>query len=79
MLKSTFFEPEDAAAIAEIAGKQSIKAVVDVPAGGEDFNLVQKVLKDTDVPVYNLPEKAARALETLRIYDKNIESSQRQP
>jgi acyl-CoA synthetase (NDP forming) len=70
MLKSTFFEPEDAVVISEISGKYPAKPIVDVPAGGEDFALVQKVLKDTDIPVYNLPEKAAKALRALRLYGK---------
>jgi acetyltransferase len=70
MLKSTFFEPEDALVIAEVSRKHPTKPVVDVPAGGEDFALVQKVLRDTDIPVYNLPEKAAKALRALRLYGK---------
>jgi acyl-CoA synthetase (NDP forming) len=70
MLKSTFFEPEDAVAIAEISRKHPTKSIVDVPAGGEDFALVQKVLRDTSIPVYNLPEKAAKALRVLRLYGK---------
>jgi acyl-CoA synthetase (NDP forming) len=70
MLKSCFFEPEDAVAIAEIAKKHSGKPVVDVPAGGEDFTMVYQVLRDASIPVYNLPEKAVRALKTLRTYHK---------
>ncbi len=70
MLKSTFFEPEDAVVISEVSRKYPAKPVVDVPAGGEDFALVQKVLKDTNIPVYNLPEKAAKALRALRLYGK---------
>jgi acyl-CoA synthetase (NDP forming) len=70
MLKSTFFEPEDAVVLSEISGKYPAKPIVDVPAGGEDFALVQKVLKDTNIPVYNLPEKAAKALRALRLYGK---------
>mgnify|MGYP001132239927 CR=1 FL=1 len=70
MLKSCFFEPEDAKAIAETAKKSLDKPVVDVPAGGEDFNMVYKVLQDTDIPVYNLPDKAAKALKALRAYYK---------
>ncbi|MDH5389974.1 MAG: hypothetical protein OEX10_02325 [Candidatus Bathyarchaeota archaeon] len=72
MLKSCFFEPEDAVAIAEIAKKHSGKPVVDVPAGGEDFTMVYQVLRDTSIPVYNLPEKAVRALKTLRTYHKTV-------
>jgi len=73
MLKSCFFEPEDAATIAEIAEKHSGKPVVDVPAGGEDFTLIHKMLRDTDIPVYNLPEKAAKALKALRMRHKTLQ------
>jgi acyl-CoA synthetase (NDP forming) len=75
MLKSCFFEPEDATVVAETAREHRDKPVVDVPAGGEDFALVQKVLKDSKVPVYNLPEKAAMALRVLRLYAKIKEKS----
>jgi len=70
MLKSCYFEPEDALAVVETAKKHKDKPVVDVPAGGEDFTLVQKVLRKTVIPVYNLPEKAAKALKVLRAYGK---------
>jgi len=70
MLKSCYFEPEDAVAVAEASKKYPSKPVVDVPAGGEDFDLVQKALRDTNIPVYNLPEKAADVLKALRIFGK---------
>lgn len=70
MLKSCYFKPEDALAIAETVEKHQRKPVVDVPAGGEDFTLVYETLRDTNIPVYNLPEKAARALKALQIYHK---------
>jgi len=70
MLKSCFFEPEDALAIAKTVKKYAEKPVVDVAAGGEDFALVHKKLQNTNVPVYNLPEKAAKALKSLRKYHK---------
>jgi acyl-CoA synthetase (NDP forming) len=70
MLKSTFFEPEDAWDIMKALNKHSKKPVVNVPAGGEDFNLVNRVLGKTSVPLYNLPEKAAKALKALRLYSK---------
>jgi len=73
MLKSCFFEPEDALAIAKVIDKHVGKPVVDVAAGGEDFTLVHRVLKDTNIPVYNLAEKAAKALKALRTYYKSIE------
>ncbi|MBX5328846.1 MAG: CoA-binding protein [Candidatus Bathyarchaeota archaeon] len=73
MLKSCFFEPEDAKVIPRIAAKYPGKPVVDVPAGGEDFALVYKVLGNTSIPLYNLPEKAAKALKVLRTYCKILE------
>jgi acyl-CoA synthetase (NDP forming) len=72
MLKSCFFEPEDAKVIPKIAKKYPDKPVVDVPAGGEDFALVFKVLGHTNVPLYNLPEKAVKALKVLRTYGKLV-------
>jgi len=79
MLKSCFFEPEDAVAVAKTSKKHPNKPVVDVPAGGEDFTLVQKVLKSTRIPVYNLPEKAAKALKTLRTYGKIAKTTKNNP
>lgn len=68
MLKSTFFEPKDAKAIPRIASKYRNKPVVDVPVGGEDFEKVHGVLGRSRIPLYNLPEKAAKALRALRAY-----------
>lgn len=73
MLKSCFFEPKDAKIIPKVAKKYPDKPVVDVPAGGEDFALVFKVLGNTNVPLYNMPEKAVKALKVLREYGKIIE------
>jgi acyl-CoA synthetase (NDP forming) len=72
MLKSTFFEPKDARVIAKIASRHGRKPVVDVPAGGGDFALVHRVLGKSDVPLYNLPEKAAGALRVLRVYGEIV-------
>jgi acyl-CoA synthetase (NDP forming) len=73
MLKSTFFEAGDAKIIPRIASRHSNKPVVDVPAGGEDFALVHRVLGNTKIPLYNLPEKAVKALKASRAYAKIIE------
>lgn len=75
MLKSCFFEPEDAKVIPEVAAKHSDKPVVDVPAGGEDFKLVYKVIGESSIPLYNLPEKGVKALKTLRLYGKILGGS----
>jgi acyl-CoA synthetase (NDP forming) len=68
MLKSTFFEPKDARVIPRIASRFPRKPVVDVPAGGEDFAKVYEVLGRSRIPLYDLPEKAARAMRVLRAY-----------
>jgi acetyltransferase len=68
MLKSTFFEPNDAKSLLKVASKHPDKPVVDVPAGGEDFALVYNVLGNTKIPLYNLPDKAVKALRVLRAY-----------
>jgi len=73
MLKSTFFEPKDAKALTKVMAKHVAKPVVDVPAGGEDYAKVHNVLKNTNIPLYNLPEKAVRALRVLRLYGQIIE------
>jgi acetyltransferase len=70
MLKSTFFEPKDARVIAKIAARHPDKPMVDVPAGGEDFSLVHRVLGKTKVPLYDLPERASKSLKALRDYGK---------
>jgi acyl-CoA synthetase (NDP forming) len=74
MLKSCFFEPEDALAIIGVSKKHSGKPVVDVAGGGEDFGLVHSVLGDSSVPLYNLPEKAASVLRVLRAYSRMLAS-----
>ncbi|NWF87737.1 CoA-binding protein [Candidatus Bathyarchaeota archaeon] len=73
MLKSCFFEPNDAKVLPKVAAKYPSKPIVDVPAGGQDFELVYNVLSNTRIPLYDLPEKAAKALKVLRAYAKIIE------
>ncbi|MEM2250229.1 MAG: CoA-binding protein [Candidatus Bathyarchaeia archaeon] len=68
MLKSCFFEPEDAKVIPEVTAKYPAKPVVDVAAGGEDFELVYRVIGESNIPVYNLPEKGVKVLKILRTY-----------
>ncbi|MEM3566228.1 MAG: hypothetical protein QXK18_05090 [Candidatus Bathyarchaeia archaeon] len=73
MLKSCFFEPQDAKVIPEVAAKSPNKPVVDVAPGGEDFELIYKVIGKSNIPVYNLPEKGVKALKILRIYGRILE------
>jgi acetyltransferase len=70
MLKSTFFEPKDTSVIPKIAAQHPDKPMVDVPAGGEDFALVWRVLGKTKVPLYHLPERASKSLKALREYGR---------
>ncbi len=67
MLKSCFFQPEDAKVLPEVVEKFN-KPVVDVPVGAEDFQLVTNLLIDTPIPTYDLPDKAAKALRVLYEY-----------
>jgi acyl-CoA synthetase (NDP forming) len=68
MLKSTFFSPDDAKIIPKVAGRHKDKPVIDVPAGGDDFARVYRVIGASKVPLYNLPEKGVKALRVLRAY-----------
>jgi acyl-CoA synthetase (NDP forming) len=72
MLKSTFFEPKDGKTIQKALAKYPEKPVVDIPAGGEDFEKVHKVLGRSNIPLYNLPEKGVKALRALRDYGKIV-------
>jgi acyl-CoA synthetase (NDP forming) len=73
MLKSSFFKPEDAQVIEKVAAQYPGKPVVDVPAGGEDFSFVHEILGHTNIPLYDLPEKAARTMKFLRDYGNILE------
>jgi len=72
MLKSCFFEPEDAKVIPEVAAKYPNKPVVDTAAGGEDFELIYGVIGESSIPIYNLPEKGVKALKVLRTYGRIV-------
>lgn len=73
MLKSCFFEPEDAKVLPQVANEFH-KPIVDVPAGAEDFKQVTDVLIDSRIPTYDLPDKAAKALKVLFEYNKILNS-----
>jgi acetyltransferase len=69
MLKSSLLDVDDIRTIAEVL-KKFKKPVVDVAMGGESYALVHDVLKDTNVPAYDSPERASRALKALRMYGR---------
>jgi acyl-CoA synthetase (NDP forming) len=75
MLKSCFFEPKDAKVIPELAARYPNKPIADVAAGGEDFELIYRVIGESSIPTYNLPEKGVKALKVLRAYGKIVERS----
>ena len=68
MIRSCPLKPEDVEVVAKVAKKSKEKPVVDVVVGGGDHALVREVLKDREIPTYDLPEKAARALRALYRY-----------
>ncbi len=69
-LKLSFLKPEDVQAIAGVAEKSKGKPVVSVTMTGRAGVLVREAVKGKNVPVYNSPEKAVRALDALRFYGK---------
>lgn len=77
-IKSTFLEPEDISEVAEAAKKSKNKPVVDLAPGGEDNLHVREVLVGTELPVYNQPEKAARAMKFLTMRGKILEKFKRE-
>lgn len=77
-VKSCSLGPEDTSIVAEVARKFKNKPVVDVAMGGENYALVHEVLRNTDIPIYNLPDRAARALRALYLYGKIRERSSKE-
>lgn len=69
-LKLNFLEPEDVQAIAGVAEKSRDKPIVSVAVAGGACILVREALKGKNVPVFDSPEEAVRALDALRSYGK---------
>lgn len=72
-IKSTLLEPKDVREISSIAKKSKEKPVVDLTPGGEDNLHVREVLMDTELPVYDQPEKAARVMKLLGMRGKILD------
>jgi len=75
MLKSSLLDVDDIRAIAEVL-KKFKKPVVDVAMGGESYVSVRDVLEGANVPVYDSPERASRALRALCIYGRVKEKTE---
>lgn len=69
-LKLSFLKPEDVQAIAGVAEKSKGKPVVSVTVAGRAGVLVREAVKGKNIPVYDSPERAVRALGALRYYGK---------
>lgn len=69
MLKSCYLKIGDVPIIVEAAKKNLHKPVVNVAPGGSDFFSIQREFRGSNIPVFNLPRKAAKALKTLWIYN----------
>ena len=76
-IKSTLLEPKDVREISSIAKKSKEKPVVDLTLGGEDNLHVRDALMDTEMPVYDQPEKAARVIKLLGVRGKILEKVQK--
>jgi acyl-CoA synthetase (NDP forming) len=76
-IKSTLLEPKDVREISAIAKKSKEKPVVDLAPGGEDNLHVREVLMDTELPVYDQPEKAARVMKLLGMRGKILDKVER--
>lgn len=65
-------EPEEMRLLADVAKSVEEKPVVNVAIGGDWYVAVRDVLRDIGIPVYDLPERGAKALRALRWYGKLI-------
>ncbi|MCS7131545.1 MAG: hypothetical protein NZ934_02320 [Hadesarchaea archaeon] len=78
-LNSCLLESREMRVIADVAKSVRDKPVVGVAIGGDWYIAVRDVLQDTDVPVYDLPERGAKALKALRLYGKLGEKKKMSP
>jgi acyl-CoA synthetase (NDP forming) len=72
-LNSCQLEPKEMGLLSDVARKVREKPIVGVTIGGDWYIAVRDVLRGTDVPVYDLPERGVKALRALRWYGKLIE------
>jgi acyl-CoA synthetase (NDP forming) len=78
-IKSTLLELKDVRDISSIARKSREKPVIDLAPGGEDNLRVREVLADTELPIYDQPEKAARVMKLLGMRGKILDKVEKRP
>jgi acetyltransferase len=72
-IKSTLLDPKDVRELSGLGEKSKEKPVVLFAPGGEEYLNIRGVLADTELPVYDQPEKAARVMRMLRARGKILE------
>jgi acyl-CoA synthetase (NDP forming) len=76
-IKSTLLDPKDVREFSALAKKSKEKPVVCLALRGEDYSLIRGALAETELPVYNQAEKAAKVMKLLSVRGKMLEKIQR--
>jgi acetyltransferase len=72
MLKSCLTQPEDVKVLPELAKRFPDKPIIDCIPGGDDYLKIREILSDTNVPVFNTPDKAVFAMKILDNYGQYL-------
>ncbi|WXG42543.1 MAG: CoA-binding protein [Promethearchaeati archaeon SRVP18_Atabeyarchaeia-1] len=78
MLKSCLTLPDDVRILPELAKRYPDKPIIDCIPGGEDYKKIRDILSNTNVPVFNTPDKAVFALKVLNNYGKYLSRMRRE-